>query len=82
MHMLNVISKRIKASSRDVIMEGTHMKEKYETKNDELVYKAQNLTGYLPKPSLLRINVEGWDRIQTSYFRTKFYQCTLYLYTT
>ena len=32
MHMLIVISKRIKASFRDVIMEGTHMKEKYETK--------------------------------------------------
>jgi len=27
MHILNVISKRIKESSRDVIMEGTHMKE-------------------------------------------------------
>jgi len=26
--MLNVISKRIKANSRDVIMEGAHMKEK------------------------------------------------------
>ena len=39
-HMLNMISKRIKASSRDVIMEVTHMKEKHETKNDELVHKA------------------------------------------
>ena len=35
------ISKRTKASSRDVIMEETHMKEKYETQKDELVYKAQ-----------------------------------------
>ena len=50
--MLNEISKRIKASSIDVIMEGTHMKEKYETKNNELVYKAQNLTGLSIKVKL------------------------------
>jgi len=37
MHMLNVISKRIIASSRDVIIGATHMKEKCKTKNDELV---------------------------------------------
>ena len=36
-----MVSKRIKASSRDVIMEETHMKENYETKFDELVFKAQ-----------------------------------------
>ena len=42
MHMLNVISKTIKASSRVVIMEETHMKEKYEAKYNDLVYKAQN----------------------------------------
>ena len=40
MHMLNVISKRIKASSSDATMEGTHIKEKHEIKNDKLVYKA------------------------------------------
>ena len=57
MHMLNVISKRIKASSRDIIMEGTHMKEKCESKYDELVHNAQNLIGYLPQSSLLRNNV-------------------------
>ena len=45
MHMLNRISKRIKASPRDVIMEETLIKEKCETKNDKLVFKAQNLTG-------------------------------------
>ena len=45
--MLNVISKIIRTSCRDVIMEETHMKEKYEIKNDELVYKAQNLTGFI-----------------------------------
>ena len=45
MHTLNVISNRIKVSSGDVIIEKTHMKEKCETKNDELVYKAQNLMG-------------------------------------
>jgi len=40
---------RITASHRDEIMEETHIKVKHETKNDELVYKAQNLTGYLSK---------------------------------
>lgn len=40
MHMLNVNSKRIKVSCGDEIMEETHMKEKCEAKNDELVYKA------------------------------------------
>ena len=51
-HMLNVISKRIKASSSNVIMERTGMKEKHEIKNDELVYKAQNLTGSFTKVKL------------------------------
>ena len=37
-HMLNVVSKIIKESSKDVIMEKTHMKEKSETKNKELVF--------------------------------------------
>jgi len=55
MHMLNMISKKIKVSSRDVIMEETHMKEKGETNNDALVYKAPNLTGYLPKSSFIKI---------------------------
>jgi len=59
MHVLNVISKRIKASSRIVIKEETHMKEKYETKNDELVFKAQIPRIHLPKSNLLRINVGG-----------------------
>ena len=31
-NILNVILKRIKASSRDVIMEETHMEEQYKTK--------------------------------------------------
>ena len=52
-----MISKRIKASSRDVIMEKTYMKEKCETKDVELVYKVQNLTSYLSESSLLRINI-------------------------
>ena len=43
--MLNVILKRIKTSSRDVIMEATHMKEVCETKTDELVFETQNFTG-------------------------------------
>ena len=37
---VNVIPKRIKASSRDVVIEETQMEEKHETKNDELVYNA------------------------------------------
>ena len=45
MYILNVISKTIKESPRYVIMEETHMKEKCGTKNDELVYKAQNRMG-------------------------------------
>ena len=36
----NVISKRSKASSRDVIMKETHMTEKCEIKNNELVFTA------------------------------------------
>ena len=52
MHMLNMISKIIKASSIDVIMEETHIKEKYETKNDELVYTTQNLMGSSTKVKL------------------------------
>ena len=52
MHMLNVISKRIKASSRDVIMDETHRKEKHGAKNDELVHKAQNLKGSSTKVKL------------------------------
>ena len=58
MHMLNVISKIIKVSFRDIIIEETHMKEKHEIKNDELVFMAQNRTGDLPKSSLLRNNIE------------------------
>ena len=45
MHLLNVISKRIKVSFGVVIMEETQVKEKYATKNDELVYKVQTLIG-------------------------------------
>ena len=52
MHAKNVISKRISASFRAVTIEETHMKEKCETKNDELVYKAQNLKGSSPKVKL------------------------------
>ena len=40
------------ASSRVLIMEETHMKEKCGTKNNELVYKAQNLTGASTKVKL------------------------------
>jgi len=48
-HMLNEIIKRIKVTSRDVIIRESHMEDKYETKTDELANKAQNLTDYLPK---------------------------------
>ena len=44
-HMLNMILKRAKESSRDVIMKKTYMKEKHETKNDELLFKAENIIG-------------------------------------
>ena len=44
MNMSNVISKRIEANSKDVIMDKTHMKEKHVTKSDKLVYKKENLT--------------------------------------
>jgi len=47
-----MILKRFKVGSRDVIMEETHMKEKWETKNEELVYKTQNLTGSSTKVKL------------------------------
>ena len=50
--MLNAILNRLKASSRAVIIEKTHMKEKHKTKNNELVYKAQNLTGSSNKVKL------------------------------
>ena len=50
--MLNVISKRIKASSRDKIIEEAHIKERHETKNDELVNEAQDLTGLSTKVKL------------------------------
>jgi len=49
----HVVSKRIKASSRDVIMAETHKKENYETKIDELVFKAQKISQvHLPSLSL------------------------------
>ena len=55
-----MVSKRIKASSRDVIMEDTHMKENCETKFDELVFKAQKISQlYLPKSSQLIFNQIG-----------------------
>ena len=54
MHMLTVILKRIKISFRDVIREDTHMKEKCETKNDELIYKGQNAQVHLSKLSFLQ----------------------------
>jgi len=50
--IINVILKRIKACSRDVIIEGTDMKEKHEIKNDELVFKAQNITDSSTKVKL------------------------------
>jgi len=56
MHMLNVMLKRIKTGSTDVIMEDTHMKEKYETKNDELLFKAENLTGSSTKVMIACLN--------------------------
>ena len=43
--MLNVILNTIKANSRDIIMEEIYMEETHETKHDEIVYKAQQLTG-------------------------------------
>ena len=43
--MFNVISKIIKPRFRYVLMEETYMTEKHETKNDELAFKIQNLTG-------------------------------------
>ena len=49
--MPNVILKRISAISRNGIMEDMHMKEKYETKIDELVFVAQNFIGYLSSKS-------------------------------
>ena len=58
MHMLNVL-KRSKASSIDVIMEETHIEEKWETKNDESVFNAQNLKGSSTKGKLALENVEG-----------------------
>ena len=36
-----MVSKRLKVRSRDVMMEDTHMKENWETKFDELIFKAQ-----------------------------------------
>jgi len=59
MYMLNVFSKRIKASCRDVLVEDTYMKEKYETKNNELVFKAQNLTGSSTKVKIACLNNDG-----------------------
>jgi len=53
MHMPNMILKRIIASSKDAIMEDMHMKEQRETKNDELVYKVQNLMGSSIKVKLV-----------------------------
>ena len=60
MHMLSVISKRIKSSSRDAIIEEIYMKEQYETKHNESVFKAQNLIGtsIKVKTSCLN-NIEG-----------------------
>ena len=43
--MLNMIFKRIKASCRNLIVEETHMKEKHETKKDELVFKVHDFIG-------------------------------------
>ena len=59
MHMINVISKRIKESPRDILMEETHMKEKYETKmmNKSLRLKISRVNP--PQSSLLRYNVGG-----------------------
>ena len=48
-HMLNVVPKRIKTSSRDVLMEETHMKDKYKTKNNELLFKGSKSQVHLPK---------------------------------
>ena len=52
--------KENQTGSRDVIIEKTHIKEQnVRLKMNELVCKAKKLTGYLPKLSLLRINVRG-----------------------
>ena len=60
--MLNVILKKMKASFRDVIIEETHMKEKYETKNNQLVFNAQNLTSSSTKvETACSNNVEVYD---------------------
>ena len=64
MHFLNVISKKIKVSSKDVIMEEIPMKEKYETKIK--VFKPQNLTCSSTKVSTACLkNVRG--RIRYKY---------------
>ena len=39
--MQNVISKIIKTSPSEVLMEETHIKRTYETKYDEIVFHAQ-----------------------------------------
>jgi len=57
--MLNVVLKRIEACSRDVLIEETHVKEKYETKNDELVFKAQNLIDPFTKIKTVCLNNGG-----------------------
>ena len=41
----SLLLKRIKVSFRDVIMEETHMEKIMRLTHDELVVKAQNLTG-------------------------------------
>ena len=45
-----MISKQIKGNSKDVIMKKTHMTEKYETKNNGLVFKGSKTSQvHLPK---------------------------------
>ena len=59
MHMLNVTFKRVIVSSRDVLMEETHIKEKYRTKHNELVFKAQFLQTHLQNSKQLALTIWG-----------------------
>ena len=60
-------SKKIKASSRDVIMKETKIKEKHETNGNKLALKAQILIGYLPKTRGSLLKMSG-VRIEHKYY--------------
>ena len=59
MHMLNVILKRIKASSSKCTHGRDTHERKHETKNDELVFKVQNLIGLYTKTNAACLNNVG-----------------------